>query len=91
MIPSSSINDINNAFNISPDVVASSTLSVGKINEYLEELFDDQEMEINDEVGWCFGGFSAVGDHEDFVNQVDGENNLFDFPIEDVDMMGLLD
>ncbi|XP_076885459.1 uncharacterized protein LOC143534984 [Bidens hawaiensis] len=91
LIASSSINYIGNALNISPNIVVSSTLSVDKINEYLEELFDDQEREIDDEFGWCFGGFSAMGNRVDFVNQVDGQNNSFDFPIEDVDMMSFLD
>lgn len=62
------------AFNISPGVVSSPTLSADKVNEYLDELFDDPEKEIDDQVGWSLEG-----------------NSLFDFPLDDVVMLGLLD
>ncbi|KAI3813448.1 hypothetical protein L1987_18173 [Smallanthus sonchifolius] len=73
---------IDNASKISPGLVSSPIVSNGKINAYLDVLFDDQEKEL-DEIGWSFG--------EDVMEQEDGQNCLFDFPIEEVDMWDLLD
>ncbi|KAI7753107.1 hypothetical protein M8C21_001167 [Ambrosia artemisiifolia] len=87
---SSNIGISQNLYNVSPDV-PSPTLHVDKINEYLDELFDDRENEIHDEVGWPFGGFLAEDDGLDVVKHVDtDQNSLFAFPIDDVDMLDLL-
>ncbi|KAI3712966.1 hypothetical protein L1987_71536 [Smallanthus sonchifolius] len=87
---------IDNALKITPGLVSSPSVSNGKnINAYLDELFDDQEKELDeielDEIGWSFGGFSEVGEGLDVMEQEDGQNSLFDFPIEEVDMWDILD
>ncbi|CAH1421881.1 unnamed protein product [Lactuca virosa] len=46
----------NNNFNVSsltPNVLDD------KINQYLQELFDDGEVELEGDIGWSFGEFSA--------------------------------
>ncbi|XP_076931758.1 transcription factor MYB90-like [Bidens hawaiensis] len=91
LLSSSSIECIGGAFNISPGVVSSPTLTVDKMNEYLDELFDDLKKEIDDQVCWSSRGFSAERDTLEDVEQVDGHNSLFDFPLDDVVMLGLLD
>ncbi|KAL8197959.1 hypothetical protein R6Q57_030010 [Mikania cordata] len=37
-------------------LLPSQTVSIDKINECLDELFDDQEKEIDEEVGWSISG-----------------------------------
>ncbi|KAF5795816.1 putative transcription factor MYB-HB-like family [Helianthus annuus] len=76
LITSSNVDGSNNAFNISPDVVSSPMLSL---------------KEIGDEVGWSFSGFSTEGNGLDLAAQIDGQNGLFDFSIDDVVMLDLLD
>nr|BAK08889.1 transcription factor R3myb [Dahlia pinnata] len=91
LVTSSTIDDINNAFNISLDIAPSPTLSVDKTNGYLDELFDGREKEIDDQGGWSSRGILAEGNGLDVVEHVDGQNNLFDFPIDEVVMLDLLD
>nr|QJQ28877.1 MYB transcription factor 2 [Helianthus tuberosus] len=86
LITSSNNDSIDNTFNISPNVVSSPTF-VDKINGYLEELFDNQEKKIDDEVGWSFG-LEAEG--LDSVKQVDGQNSVFDLPMDEIVMLDLL-
>ncbi|KAM0003972.1 hypothetical protein Hdeb2414_s0260g00851111 [Helianthus debilis subsp. tardiflorus] len=91
LITSSNVDGSNNAFNISPNVVSSPMLSFDKVNEYIDELFDDQKEEVGDEVGWSFSGFSTDGNGLDLAAQIDGQKGLFDFSIDDVVMLDLLD
>ncbi|KAJ0797740.1 putative transcription factor MYB family [Helianthus annuus] len=86
LVTSSNNDSIDNTFNISPNVVSSPTF-VDKINGYLEELFDNEEKKIDDEVGWSFG-LEAEG--LDGVKQVDGQNSVFDLPMDEVVMLDLL-
>ncbi|KAK9052508.1 hypothetical protein SSX86_029137 [Deinandra increscens subsp. villosa] len=84
----SSNDGMDNGSNTSAGLVLSPIVSSDKINEYLEELFAEPEKEIIDEVRWSFDGFShmegldVVGQED--VEQEEGQNSLFDFPIEDV-------
>ncbi|KAL9994644.1 putative transcription factor MYB-HB-like family [Helianthus debilis subsp. tardiflorus] len=91
LITSSIIDSVDNVFNISQDMVSSPKLSIDNIDEYLDALLEDRVKEIGHEVGWSSGGLSAEGGGLDVVEQVDDQNNLFDFPIDDVVMLDLLD
>ncbi|KAD3640835.1 hypothetical protein E3N88_30058 [Mikania micrantha] len=71
-------------------LLPSQTLSSDKINECLDELFDDREKEIEEEVGWSIGGL-LEGEGLDVVEQEDDQNCLFDFSIDDVLMWDILD
>ncbi|XP_076942385.1 transcription factor MYB4-like [Bidens hawaiensis] len=86
------IDGIRNVFDISLDVVSSPPLSIDKVNGYgyLEELFDDPEKNNDNKIGSSFDRFLAKGEGLDVVKQVDGQNNLFDLPIDEVVMLDLL-
>nr|BAJ17661.1 transcription factor GbMYB1 [Gynura bicolor] len=76
-----SLNDgLHNAFNISSNVVSSPKIMDVGINEYWNTLFDDEEMENDDNMGWLFGGSIANDEAFDIVDQKDGES-LYDFSI----------
>lgn len=86
LITPSSHDGTNNACNISQVLVSSPTMSSDKINEYLNEC----GKHIDDEVEWSFGGLLDEGEGLDVVEQEDGQNGLFDFPIDNF-MWDLLD
>ncbi|KAI7746665.1 hypothetical protein M8C21_008507 [Ambrosia artemisiifolia] len=68
-----STNDgLSNAFDISQRLVSSPQVSENKIDEYLDELFED-----------CGGVNVEEEGLDDVVQQEDGQNSLFDFPIDD--------
>ncbi|KAK9076769.1 hypothetical protein SSX86_005103 [Deinandra increscens subsp. villosa] len=74
----------NNALNISPQFVSPPTVLDDRIDD-VDKLFEDYEKQMNnDQVAWSFGGGSDV------VEQEDGQNILFNFPIDEV-MWSLLD
>ncbi|KAI7752376.1 hypothetical protein M8C21_033553 [Ambrosia artemisiifolia] len=67
-----STNDgLSNAFDISQRLVTSPQVSENKLDEYLDELFED-----------C-GGVNVEEEGLDVLQQEDGQKNLFDFPIDD--------
>ncbi|KAM0055247.1 hypothetical protein Hdeb2414_s0006g00203851 [Helianthus debilis subsp. tardiflorus] len=72
----SSKDGFSNAFNNSPRLVTSPTISDEMINEYFYELFEDRDKEMGEK-------------SLDVVEQ-DGQNSMFNFPT-DGDMWDLLD
>ncbi|KAJ0472230.1 putative transcription factor MYB-HB-like family [Helianthus annuus] len=65
--------------NNSQRLLSSSTLFEDMINEYL-----DREKEMGDKVGLSLRGFSVEGEGSNVSEQEDGQNSLFNFPIDDV-------
>ncbi|XP_071694867.1 transcription factor MYB90-like [Rutidosis leptorrhynchoides] len=79
--------DVHNASNVSQGLISSSPrVQDEKINKYLDELFDDQDMDIDGEIGWSFGGSPIEGDEAslDYFEQDDSGNSLFDFSMDDM-------
>ncbi|KAL8197974.1 hypothetical protein R6Q57_030001 [Mikania cordata] len=85
LIASSSNDGINNRSNTFTTLVSSPTVSNDKMNAYLDELFDGREKEIDNDVGWSFGGFSNEGEG------LDGQNSMSNFPVDDLVMWDLLE
>ncbi|KAL4583109.1 hypothetical protein LXL04_007673 [Taraxacum kok-saghyz] len=69
----------DNNFNVSSNVLDDS------IRGYLDDLFDDREIEIEGNFGWLsFGGTSAEGEALNVVEQEDDhEIDLFDFAMDE--------
>ncbi|CAI9276631.1 unnamed protein product [Lactuca saligna] len=75
-------NDDDNNFDLSFGLNLSPTVHDDKGKEYLDDLFDDIEMEDGD-YGWLFGGSTVAGEELNVVEQEDGQNQLFEFPLMD--------
>ncbi|KAL7610877.1 hypothetical protein Lser_V15G12573 [Lactuca serriola] len=76
-------NDGDNNMNISLGVTSSLSILDDKSNEYLDDLFDDIQRE-DGKFGWLFGG-SPISEQElNVVEQEDGQNQLFEFPMDEV-------
>ncbi|KAI3665592.1 hypothetical protein L6452_44219 [Arctium lappa] len=74
--------DVDNKYNTSPRLISSQVVLDDKINEFLKELFDEGEKEIDGEIGWSFDGSQM---EEEALNVVeDNINSSFDFPTDEV-------
>nr|GFD49945.1 transcription factor MYB90-like [Tanacetum cinerariifolium] len=62
-------------------LISSSTVSDGKIDEYLDELFNDEENEFDGEIDWTLDG-SPVNGEDLRLEKEDGESSLFHLPDE---------
>ncbi|CAH1417405.1 unnamed protein product [Lactuca virosa] len=79
----SSNDGVNNNLNMTLGSILSPNVLDDKINEYLNDLiFDDRENEMNNQIGWSFGG-SMNGEASHVVEQEDDYNGLFDFPVDE--------
>ncbi|GJU11494.1 transcription factor MYB90-like protein [Tanacetum coccineum] len=72
---------VNNALNIPPGLISSSTVSDGKIDEYLDELFNDEGNKFDGEIDWTLDG-SPVNGEDLHLEKEDGESSLFHLPDE---------
>lgn len=72
----------NNNFNVSS--LSSNVLHDDKIKKYLDELFDDREMEIEGDIEWSFGESSAQAEALDVVDQEEENNGFFDFSLDEI-------
>ncbi|GKC13237.1 transcription factor MYB90-like protein, partial [Tanacetum coccineum] len=61
------------------NVISSPIVSDAKMNEYLVDLFDNEEKEFDGELGWSLDGSPFEGEALD-AEQEDGESNVFDLP-----------
>ncbi|CAH1429637.1 unnamed protein product [Lactuca virosa] len=76
--------DDNNNCDISFGLTSSPTVLDDKGKEYLDDLFDDIEME-DGKFGWLFGGSPVAGQELNVVEQEDGQNDqLLEFPMDEV-------
>ncbi|CAI9284472.1 unnamed protein product [Lactuca saligna] len=72
----------NNNFNVS--YLSSNVLLDEKTKKYLDELFDDREMEIEGDIEWSFGESSAQAEALDVVDQEEDKNRFFDFSLDEI-------
>nr|AVV62518.1 R2R3-MYB transcriptional factor 3 [Lactuca sativa]QEI22931.1 R2R3-MYB transcription factor [Lactuca sativa] len=78
-----SSNEGGNNFNVSS--VSPNVLLDDKINKYLDELFDDREMEIEGDIEWSFGESSAAqAEALNAADQEEDNNGLFDFSLDEI-------
>ena len=79
----SSLNEGGNNFNVSS--VSPNVLLDDKIKKYLDELFDDREMEIEGDIEWSFGESSAAqAEALNAADQEEDNNGLFDFSLDEI-------
>ncbi|KAI3665593.1 hypothetical protein L6452_44220 [Arctium lappa] len=86
----SSIEGVDNNYNMSPGLISSPVILDDKINEFLKELFDEGEKAVNGEIGWSFDGSQMERKALNVAEQENDENSLFDFPTDEV-IWNLLD
>ncbi|KAI3767875.1 hypothetical protein L2E82_18304 [Cichorium intybus] len=79
----SSNNGVNN-FNMSSRLTLPPNVLDEDINQYMDDLFDDHENDIDGNFGWSFGGFSAEGKALNTVEQEDDQISLSDIPMDEV-------
>ncbi|CAH1427866.1 unnamed protein product [Lactuca virosa] len=72
----------NNNFNVSS--VSPNVLLDDKINKYLDDLFDDREMEIEGDIERSFGESSAQAEALNAVDQKEDNNGFFDFSLDEI-------
>ncbi|KVI02778.1 hypothetical protein Ccrd_018932 [Cynara cardunculus var. scolymus] len=68
---------VGNKYNMSSELISSPVVLDDTINEFLKELFDEEEKAIDSEIGWSFDG-SQIEKKALNVTE-DNENSLFDF------------
>ncbi|PWA78936.1 MYB6 [Artemisia annua] len=73
---------VNNALNISQGLISSSIVSGDKIDEYLDDLFNDEENEFDGEIDWTLDGSPMINGEDLRLWKEDGENSLFHLPDE---------
>ncbi|PWA95052.1 MYB10 [Artemisia annua] len=74
---------VETAFDTSSGLISSPIVSDAKSNEYLVELFDNEEREFDGEIGWSLDGSTFEGEALDAGEQEDGESSVFDLPIDE--------
>ncbi|KAI3499972.1 hypothetical protein L1887_35786 [Cichorium endivia] len=73
-----------NSFNMSSGLTLPPNVLDDDTNQYMDDLFDDHENDIDGTFGWSFGGFSADGKALNIVEQEDSQISLFDIPMDEV-------
>lgn len=87
----SSIEGVDNNYNMFPGLISSPVVLDDNINEFLKELFDEGGKTIDGEIGWSFDGSQMEGGEAlNVVEQEYNQNSLFDFPTDEV-ISNLLD
>ncbi|CAH1413452.1 unnamed protein product [Lactuca virosa] len=76
-------NDGDNNLNISSGVTSSLNILDDNSKKYLDDLFDNIERK-DDKFGWLFGGSPVAGHELNVVEQEDGQNQLMEFPMDEV-------
>lgn len=73
---------VNNALNMPQGLIYSSIVSDDKIDEYLDDLFNEEENEFDREIDWTLVGSPVINGEDLRSGKEDGENSLFHLPDE---------